>query len=137
MRYLYVCPSCQKAFSDESAAPLSAKVCPNCHNRLVYANCTKEEWDQKTQEEKQDLKLSYAGKAIELAQQAAASEASGYSQGNDISNTSRLERIDRNIASIKNMMIFFMVLVIIRILVSLYMLIKANYAIQNFQSFFY
>ena len=35
------------------------------------------------------------------------------------------------------MMIFFMVLVIIRILVSLYMLIKANYAIQNFQSFFY
>lgn len=137
MRYLYVCPSCQKAFSDESAVPLTMKTCPNCKNRLVYANCTKEEWDQKTQEEKQELKLNYAGKAVELAQQAAASEASGYSQGNDMSNTSRLERIDRNIASIKNMMIFFTVLVILRILVSLYMLIRANYAMQDFQSYFY
>lgn len=137
MRYLYVCPSCQKAFSDESAAPLSAKVCPNCHNRLVYANCTKEEWDQKTQEEKQELKLKYAGKAVELAQQAATQDVSGYSQGNDMLNTSHLESIDRNIASIKNMMIFFTVLVIIRILVSLYMMIKTNLAMQDFQSFFY
>ena len=30
MRYLYVCPSCQKAFSDESAVPLTMKTCPNC-----------------------------------------------------------------------------------------------------------
>lgn len=137
MRYLYVCPSCQKAFSDESAAPLTIKACPNCGNRLVYANCTKEEWDLKTQEEKQELKLTYAGKAVELSQQASAPGASGYSQGNDTINASHLENIDRNIASIKNMMIFFTILVIIRILIALYAAIRANYAMQDFQSFFY
>lgn len=136
MRYLYVCPSCQKAFSDESAAPLTIKACPNCNNRLVYANCTKEEWDEKTQEEKQELKLKYAGKAVELAQQASAPDSSGYLQGNDRLSASHLESIDRNIASIKNMMIFFTVLVIIRILIALYAAIRANYAIQDFQSFF-
>jgi len=137
MRYLYVCPSCQKAFSDESAAPLTIKSCPNCGNRLVYANCTKEEWDKKTQEEKQELKLIYAGKTVELSQQASAPGASGYSQGNDTINASHLENIDRNIASIKNMMIFFTVRVINRILIALYAAIRANYAMQDFQSFFY
>ena len=137
MRYLYVCPSCQKAFSDESAAPLTIKSCPNYGNRLVYANCTKEDWDLKTQEEKQELKLTYAGKSVELSQQASAPGASGYSQGSDTINATHLENIDRNIASIKNMMIFFTVLVIIRILIALYAAIRANYAMQDFQSFFY
>ena len=137
MRYLYVCPSCQKAFSDESAAPLTIKSCPNCGTRLVCANCTKEDWDLKTQEEKQELKLTYAGKSVELSQQASAPGASGYSQGSDTINASHLESIDRNITSIKNMMIFFTVLVIIRILIALYAAIRANYAMQDFQSFFY
>ena len=137
MRYLYVCPSCQKAFSDESAAPLTIKACPNCNNRWVYANCTKEEWDQKTQEEKQELKLKYAGNAVELAQQASAPDASGYLQGNDRLSASHLESIDRNIASIKSMMTFFTILAVIGIIIALYAATKTNQAIQDFQSFLY
>lgn len=137
MRYLYVCPSCQKAFSDESAAPLTIKACPNCSNRLVYANCTKEEWDQKTQEEKQELKLKYAGKAVELAQQASAPGASAYPLGSDTISASHLESIDRNIASIKSMMTFFTILAVIGIIIALYAATKTNQAIQDFQSFLY
>ena len=137
MRYLYVCPSCQKAYSDESAAPLTIKACPNCGNRLVYANCTKAEWDLKTQEEKQELKLTYAGKSVELSQQASAPGASGYSQGNDTINASHLESIDRNIASIKSMMTFFTILAVIGIIIALYAATKTQQAIQDFQSFLY
>ena len=137
MRYLYVCPSCQKAFSDESAAPLTIKACPNCGNRLVYANCTKEDWDLKTQEEKQELKLMYAGKTVEMSQQASETTDLSVSNYNSMLSAKHLENIDRNIASIKSMMTFFTILAVIGIIIALYAAAKTNQAIQDFQSFFY
>lgn len=137
MRYLYVCPSCQKAFSDESDFPLSEKPCPNCASRLIYANCTKADWDLKSDAEKAAIKQSYSGKSPDMAQQSNGASTVSYSDYNGSLNSQRLENMDLNLQSIKSMMIFFTILAIIGIIIALYAAIKTNQAIQDFQSFFY
>lgn len=137
MRYIYVCPSCQKAFSDESDYPLSEKPCPNCAGRLVYANCIKEDWDLKTDAEKATLKQSFSGKSPEIARQVNETSTVSYSDYNHMLNAKRLENIDQNIQSIKSMMIFFTIVAVICIVIALYAAIKTNQAIEDFRSFFY
>ena len=137
MRYIYVCPSCQKAFSDESDYPLSEKPCPNCAAKLIYANCIKEDWDLKTDAEKATLKKSFSGKSPEIAQQPSEQNTVSYSDYNHMLSAKHLENMDQNIQSIKSMMIFFTIVAIFCIVIALYAAIKTNQAIEDFQSFFY
>ena len=137
MRYLYVCPVCQQAFSDENSFPLSDKPCPNCGGTLKYAHCTKADWDLKTDAEKAALKQSYSGKSPDMAQQSNGASTVRYTEYNDSLNAKRLENMDLNLQSIKSMMVFFTILAIIGIIIALYAAIKTNQAIHDFQSFFY
>ena len=137
MRYIYVCPSCQKAFSDESDYPLSEKPCPNCAGRLVYANCIKEDWDLKTDAEKAALKKSFSYQPAAAADRPVETNTVRYTETNDSLNAKRLENIDLNLQSIKSMMIFFTIVAVICIVIALYAAIKTNQAIEDFRSFFY
>ena len=56
MRYLYICPRCKTVYSAESEVPSFDKRCVDCNEKLKYANCNKEEWDQKSESEKKEYK---------------------------------------------------------------------------------
>ena len=95
MRYLYICPTCKKAYSAESDVPDPSRECLVCSTKLVYANCNKEEWEQKTEEEKKAIKES-------VLQSHAVEEMSTEHQL-----LSCMRNLDKNVATIKNILLFF------------------------------
>lgn len=95
MRYLYICPTCKKAYSAESDYPDASRECLVCNSKLVYANLNKDEWDQKTEEEKKEIKESVleSHAAVEMSPE------------NQMLNC--MKNLDKNVATIKNILLFF------------------------------
>lgn len=95
MRYLYICPTCKKAYSAESDYPDAMRECLECNTKLVYANCNKEEWDKKTEEEKTAIKESVLKSHTEA----------------EMSTEGQLlhcmKNLDKNVSTIKNILLFF------------------------------
>lgn len=124
MRYLYICPGCKKAFSMESIQPDKTMQCSVCETKLIYANCTKEEWDQKTEEEKKAIKET-------ALQQHLTVEMS--TEGQILH---YLSRMDNSLSTIKGILIFFTVLAVIGIIVALIVAAQVSDALSDISYFF-
>lgn len=86
----FVCPKCKDVFSKETKMPLDGPACPTCNLQMHYIGITADTWQNLTQEEKASLKE----KVLE-----------------DYKNpqTMFLSRISNDIHTIRNVVIFFLV----------------------------
>jgi len=86
----FVCPKCKDVFSKETKTPLDGPACPTCNLQMHYMGITADTWKNLTQEEKASLKE----KVLE-----------------DYKNpqTMFLSRISNDIHTIRNVVIFFLV----------------------------
>ena len=109
MRYLYVCPTCRKAYSAEGERPELVHECLVCNSRLIYTNLNKDEWDMKTEEEKTAIKESVLQSHTEA----------------EMSTEGQLlhcmKNLDKNVATIKNILVFFTIVFIVCAIITLIM----------------
>ncbi len=101
MRFLYVCPKCRKIFSAESEIPSKTQECFACETKLIYSGYTKDEWDRKTTEEKAEIKETILKQFVE-------SEVSI-----EVQVLKLIENMDKNIGTVKNILVFFTILFVI------------------------
>ena len=113
MRYLYVCPTCKKAYSAESDRPDTIHECLVCNSRLIYANCNKDEWDQKTEEEKKVIKET-------ILQELVKEEMSTEGQLLHC-----MRNLDKNVSTIKNILVFFTIMFVICAVITLILAAKS------------
>ncbi len=131
MRYLYICPDCKKAYSAESAEPDDSRICPTCTSNLIYAGCDKTTWDMKSEKAKQEykemvLRVFAPGSVAGSGETAAAatyrapstpSEPTGQSAQTSYDDAviatalqARLFNMERDLHTMKNILVFFTVL---------------------------
>lgn len=55
-RYLYFCPKCYFLGSAEHKDPRDYQKCDECKGAMIYTGLIKAEWDQKSPEEKEQIK---------------------------------------------------------------------------------
>jgi hypothetical protein len=112
MRYLYICPKCKKVFSAEGEVPSKTQECAACEVKLYYTGYTKDEWDSKSSEEKTEIKEKALKQFVEA----------------EISNETQivklLENLNKNIATVKDILVFFTVLFVISAIVTVIMISK-------------
>jgi DNA-directed RNA polymerase subunit RPC12/RpoP len=113
MRYLYICPTCKKAYSAESDRPDTIHECLVCNSRLIYANCSKDEWDKKTEEDKKVIKET-------VLQEQAKVEMSTEGQL-----LYYMKNLDKNVSTIKSILVFFTVLFVICAVITLILAAKS------------
>ena len=56
MKYVYYCPNCNILGSVDKETPEDYQACKQCDFSMIYTGITRDEWEQKTREEKDALK---------------------------------------------------------------------------------
>ena len=107
-RYLYFCPKCHNLGSAEHTNPTDYQECSDCKSKMVYTGITKTEWDSKTREEKDKIK-AVLNEIYPISN----------SESSDSASLIVLNRINDNLSTIKNIMIFYLVVSIIGFILSL------------------
>lgn len=105
MKFAYVCPKCKIVYSKEGMQPDITLICPDCRERFVYLRHTKEQWDQKSAEEKEELKEAAI---VEHIQKAA---------DPDVLMQEQMGKIEGHLSVIKGIAVFFTVLAVIGLFV--------------------
>jgi hypothetical protein len=100
MRYLYVCPKCKTVYHDVVFSALDSCECPTCKANLLCLGVDKDQWNRMSQEEKTELQERISN------------------ESNDPLLT-YLKNINTNIITIKRILIFFCVLVVIYLIILL------------------
>lgn len=103
-RYIYYCPNCHYLGSAEHSAPNEYQGCSECKSAMVYAGYTKAEWDTKSKEEKEQIKAQLKDKYPASA-----------STSVNLPSPDALSKINDNINTIKNILMFYLILSIVGI----------------------
>ena len=101
-RYLYFCPKCHNLGSAEHTNPTEYQMCSDCKSGMVYTGLTKAEWNSKTREEKDKIK-ALLNKKYPIPS----------SENSDSASLVVLNRINDNLSTIKNIMVFYLIVSII------------------------
>lgn len=103
-RYIYYCPNCHYLGSAEHKTPNEYQGCSECKSAMVYAGYTKAEWDTKSKEEKEQIKAQLKDKYPASA-----------STSVNLPSPDVLSKINDNINTIKNILMFYLILSIVGI----------------------
>lgn len=109
MKALFFCPKCKTAYSIETQDPEKepSHECSKCKINLVYGECSMDEWVSKSAEEKAEI-------VSDIVERRLIAETS--IEGLKLKH---LKNIDKNIATIKGIVIFFTVLAIASAIITL------------------
>lgn len=102
MRKIFMCPTCNSIFSNDQTEPAQ---CPDCHVLTIPLNITKSEWEAMTPEQKVSIKGGNVSTSV-LA--APAAKATPRDEDSD-----SLNAIQADIHTIKNILVFYLVVTII------------------------
>lgn len=98
MNYAYVCPKCKGVYTKEGERPDESMICPDCSDQLIYLKTTKEEWDQKSSQEKLETKEKVIEERIHNAADP------------NLFMLEKLGKIEQHLSVIKGIMVFFTVI---------------------------
>ncbi len=91
VKFAFVCPKCKTVYSDETETPLNGVQCPDCNLQMHYMGVTSHTWNQFSDDEKAALKE----KVIDDYRSP---------------QTMYLKRMSNDVRTIKNILIFFLVI---------------------------
>ncbi len=94
LKYAFVCPKCKEVFSDETEVPLNGAACPTCNLQMHYMGVRADTWNKFSEDEKAALKE----KVIDDYRSP---------------QTMYLKRMSNDVRTIKNIIIFYLVLSIL------------------------
>lgn len=100
MNYAYVCPKCKSVYTKEAMLPDISLICPDCRDRFVYLRHTKEDWDQRSAEEKAQIKEAVIAERIQKAADP------------DVLMLEKYIKIENHLSVIKGILVFFTVLAV-------------------------
>lgn len=100
MKFIFACPKCQTVYANETESAFDVVSCPECNIVMHYTGLTKETWNALSKEEQAQLKETVL---------------------NDykLPHTMYTKRLSNDIHTIKNILIFFLIVSIIGIVVTL------------------
>lgn len=98
MKFVYVCPKCKTVYAKEDDKPDETQVCPDCNDQLIYLKTTKEDWDQKSSQEKFETKEDVIEERIQNAADP------------NLVMMEKLGKIEQHLSVIKGIMVFFTVI---------------------------
>lgn len=94
MKFAFVCPKCKTVYSDETEVPLNGVPCPECSLQMHYIGVTTDSWNKLSQDEQTAIKE----KVIDDYRSP---------------QTMYLKRMSNDVRTIKNILIFYLVLSIL------------------------
>ena len=107
-RYIFYCPNCNQFYSNETDNPNDVPKCESCKKYMKYTGITKEEWDSKQGQEKEELKNSIRS-----------SYENNVDSGNDAI-LAELRKISHDIHGLYSIVVWLLVLNIIAGLISIF-----------------
>lgn len=100
---MYACPKCKRTFNLVSDDPTKTIMCDKCNVPLVPIECTRGEWENLSAEEKAEIVKTAVGSAAK-----------------DVNVNLYVPKIAKDINTIKNIMVFSLILSIIAACLSLF-----------------
>ena len=110
-KYMYICPKCGLIYCYENN---EGSACGYDGVQTIYSGFTEEEWYKKTTEERNEIKkqLTNTGKISDIK----ATQAKSQSEVNE---KDILIQMNNNITTVKNILVFFVILTCISIIISI------------------